>query len=117
MTGGPKTAVILLNLGGPLKEADIAPYLYNFFTDENIIAAPLPLRRLIARWISLTRSRGAARAAYAPLGFRSPLLENTEAQAAALQGVLGAGHRVFIAMRYWHPCAEAAVKEVKAWGA
>jgi ferrochelatase len=102
-----KTAVVLLNLGGPLKRADIRPFLFNFFMDKNIIGAPLPVRWLLAHYISVTRSRGAARTAYKELGYESPLLKNTQAQAQALQALLdrqgAADTKVFVAMRYWRP--------------
>ena len=32
-----KTGIILLNLGGPEKLADVAPFLYNLFSDREII--------------------------------------------------------------------------------
>lgn len=107
-----KLAVVLFNLGGPLQEADIKPFLFNFFMDKNIIGAPFPIRYLIAKYVSITRGRGAARDAYEKLGFRSPLLHNTQAQAQALEEVLGNTFpdvhdmtRVFVSMRYWEPTA------------
>jgi ferrochelatase len=110
-----KTAVVLLNLGGPLAEEDIRPYLFNFFMDKNIIAAPWPVRRFVAEYVSRTRSKGAARDAYKHLGFRSPLLDNTLKQAAALQGVLAekGDVKVFTVMRYWTPFAKDVAKDVK----
>ena len=118
MTGTPKTAVILFNLGGPGKEADIAPFLFSFFRDKNVITLPNPLRYLLAAWIAFSRSRGAARKAYALLGGKSPLLENTRAQARALETLLlkeGRAARVFVVMRHWHPRAGDVVKEVAAY--
>ena len=46
-----KVAVVLMNLGGPLKTDDIKPFLFNFFMDKNIIGAPLPIRWLLAKWV------------------------------------------------------------------
>jgi ferrochelatase len=119
-----KTAVVLLNLGGPSHESAIKPFLFNFFMDPNIIALPQPFRWMIAKWISFKRGNGAAKEAYAPLGGRSPLLENTLDQAAALERALEEKFpdvnddvRVFVCMRYWHPMADAVVREVKAFGA
>lgn len=106
-----KTAIVLLNLGGPSEPAAVKPFLFNFFMDKNIIAAPLPLRYLIAKWVSWKRGNGAAKDAYAPLGGKSPLLDNTLAQARALEEATG--HRVFVCMRYWHPLAAQVVQEVK----
>lgn len=113
-----KLAVVLFNLGGPSEEAAIRPFLFNFFMDKNIITAPLPVRFLIALWISWSRSRGAAKEAYSHLGGKSPLLENTKKQADALEKSLqekGVDARVFISMRYWHPRAAETVKEVAAF--
>jgi protoporphyrin/coproporphyrin ferrochelatase len=113
-----KIAIVLMNLGGPLKEEDIKPFLFNFFMDRNIIGAPLPVRWLLAKWISFSRSRGAAKTSYAALGGKSPLLENTEAQAAALESLLRKTwpqSKVFVTMRYWHPLSEETVGKVKAY--
>jgi ferrochelatase len=110
-----RTAVVLMNLGGPDSPAAIEPFLYNLFSDPAIIGLPrmfrLPLARLIAR-----RRAVVARGIYAHLGGASPLLANTQAQARALEEGLGEGTRCFIAMRYWHPTTAEAVAEVVEWG-
>ncbi len=116
-----RTAIVLLNLGGPDRQESIRPFLYNFFMDKNIIAAPLPIRWMLAQFISLTRSRGAALDSYRELGYRSPLLENTQAQAQALQALLQQHGQVtgevkcFVSMRYWHPLAIETAREVQAF--
>jgi ferrochelatase len=111
-----RRAVVLFNLGGPDSLEAVEPFLANLFRDPAIIALPNPLRFLLAKLIA--RRRGAtARAIYAQMGNASPLLANTEAQAAALGAALGEGHRVFVAMRYWRPFADAAAAQVKQWGA
>lgn len=110
----PETAVVLFNLGGPDGPGSIRPFLFNFFMDRNIIRLPLPLRWLIARAISRRRSRREAAASYGLLGGKSPLLENTRAQAEALEKALGPGYAVVVCMRYWHPMTPAAVREVAA---
>lgn len=110
-----KTAVVLLNLGGPLKQEDIKPFLFNFFMDKNIISAPLPIRYLIAKLISIRRGKGAANSSYSHLGFKSPLLENTQAQAEALEKILKQklnDVKVFVSMRYWHPMADKVAKDI-----
>ncbi|HOO50429.1 MAG TPA: ferrochelatase [Alphaproteobacteria bacterium] len=108
-----KTAVVLLNLGGPDKPESIRPFLINFFMDKNIIKAPYPIRYFISRMIANKRSKNEAGSAYAKLGGKSPLLENTLKQAGAIQGKLGPDFRVFVCMRYWHPMAEEVTKLVK----
>jgi ferrochelatase len=53
------------------------------------------------------------------LGGGSPLLENTMAQASALEASLNDGPadetRCFIAMRYWHPLTAETVRQVAEW--
>jgi ferrochelatase len=111
-----KTAVVLFNLGGPDSLKAVEPFLFNLFSDAAIIGAPQPIRWLIAKLIS--RRRGPiAREIYAKIGGRSPLVPETEAQAAALEQALGPRFRCFIAMRYWHPMTAETVAAVKAWGA
>lgn len=108
-----KTAVILFNLGGPDKPESIRPFLINFFMDKNIIRAPYFVRFFVSRLIAYRRSKKEAGASYAALGGKSPLLDNTNAQADALQAVLGDGYKVFVCMRYWHPMADAVTNAVK----
>ncbi|MDD3021431.1 MAG: ferrochelatase [Alphaproteobacteria bacterium] len=108
-----KTAVILFNLGGPDKPSSIKPFLINFFMDKNIIRAPYPVRYVLSRMIANKRSKNEAGSAYARLGGRSPLLENTMKQAGAIQGELGPDYRVFVCMRYWHPMSDEVVQLVK----
>lgn len=110
-----RRAVILFNLGGPDSPEAIRPFLFNLFNDPAIIAAPTPIRWLIATLIS-SRRAPVAREIYARIGGRSPILAETEAQAEALARRLGEGSRVFIAMRYWRPRAAEAVAAVKAYG-
>jgi len=115
-----RSAVVLLNLGGPDSLDAVRPFLYNLFSDPDIFK--LPLARLtqkpFASLISRRRAPEAARG-YAAIGGKSPLLENTQAQARALQQALdtaGAAIDVHICMRYWHPMAAAVVTELKRRG-
>lgn len=109
-----RLAVILFNLGGPDGPKAVQPFLQNLFSDPAIITAPAPIRWMLARLISRRRAP-VAQEIYAKLGGRSPLLENTEAQAAALQTALGDETKVFVAMRYWHPFVEDVVRSVMNW--
>lgn len=109
-----RIAVVLLNLGGPESPEAVRPFLFNLFSDRAIIGLPQPLRWLVATLIAWRRAP-VARAIYAKIGGASPLLANTEAQARALEAVLGAGFRTFIAMRYWPPRSDAAARAVREW--
>jgi len=109
-----RTAVVLFNLGGPDSSAAVEPFLFNLFHDRAIIDLPQPLRYAAAKWIARRRAP-VTRQIYAQIGNASPLKANTEAQAKALRASLGEGHRVFYAMRHWHPRAIVVAAEVKAW--
>src|SRR5512137_689456 len=98
-----KTAVLLLQMGGPDSIEAVEPFLYNLFSDRDIIKiGPAFLQPFIARMIVRRRAPKSA-ANYRDIGGRSPLRELTEAQASALECALGEGYRCFTAMRYWHP--------------
>ena len=109
-----RTAVVLMNLGGPDSPQAVGPFLRNLFSDSAIIGLPQPLRGLLA-WLIARRRLKVARDIYDHLGGGSPLLANTEAQASALDEQLGSQYRCFIAMRYWHPMTAEAVAAVKTW--
>ena len=114
-----RTAIVLLNLGGPDGPRAVRPFLFNLFNDPAIIAAPGPLRWLLAQAISRRRAP-VARRIYGELGGGSPLLANTEAQARALEAAANAEAgdgevKAFIAMRYWHPMSEETARAVKAY--
>ena len=113
-----RLAVVLFNLGGPDSPDAVGPFLRNLFSDLAILPAPAPVRFLLSRYIA-SRRVAAARAIYEQLGGASPLLEQTEAQARALETALaarGRDARCFIAMRYWHPRAAAALPAVRDYG-
>jgi ferrochelatase len=112
-----KVAVVLFNLGGPDSPDAVAPFLRNLFSDPAILRVPAFLRRMLATFIARRRTP-VARKIYDKIGGRSPILEETQAQASALERALkrsGNDVRCFIAMRYWHPLTEATAGAVKAW--
>jgi ferrochelatase len=109
-----KTAIVLFNLGGPDAPGAVKPFLYNLFNDSAIVRLPSPLRQILARLIARRRAK-TARDIYAKIGGRSPILENTRAQARALEKALETDGEVkcFVAMRYWHPFIAGAAAAVK----
>lgn len=111
-----RVAIVLFNLGGPDRPEAVEPFLFNLFSDKAILAIPQPFRTLLARTLARRRAP-VARLTYERLGGRSPLLENTQAQADALERIAwGEGDlKVFIAMRYWTPRAEQVALAVKDW--
>src|SRR5579864_9509730 len=111
-----KIGVVLFQLGGPDSLEAIEPFLYNLFCDPDIIDFPFAriARQPLAKLISTTRAKKVAQH-YAEIGGRSPILEFTRRQAAALEAELCRDFdaRVSIAMRYWHPMTEAAIAEME----
>src|SRR3546814_6366864 len=94
------------------------PFLFNLFVEPAIIRLPAPLRWLVAKLISRRRAP-VAQAIYHEMGGGSPLLPNTQAQAAALTTALETARigevEVFIAMRYWYPRARETARRVAAY--
>ncbi|MBS0558914.1 MAG: ferrochelatase [Proteobacteria bacterium] len=114
-----RVAVVLFNLGAPDGPAAVRPFLLNLFRDPAILRVPFFVRPFLARIIAGARVKPASEN-YALLGGKSPLLDLTKEQADALEAALnamgdGIEARCFIAMRYWHPFSDAAVREVMAW--
>jgi protoporphyrin/coproporphyrin ferrochelatase len=113
-----RLAVVLFNLGGPDCRDAVEPFLRNLFSDPAIITLPALLRRPLARFVAARRAP-IAREIYAKIGGRSPILEETQAQAQALEQSLarqGVEARAFIAMRCWKPFSDEAARAVTAWG-
>lgn len=114
-----RVGVLLLNLGGPEQLSDVRPFLYNLFSDPEIIRIPFPwLQKPLAWFISTSRSQK-SQENYRQIGGGSPLRRITEEQANALQTNLrgkGLDASVYIGMRYWNPFTEEAIAQIKADG-
>jgi ferrochelatase len=110
-----KLAIVLFNLGGPDSLEAVEPFLRNLFGDPAILSVPSFVRRPLARFIAGRRAP-VAREIYAKIGGKSPILEETLAQAHALELALGEHQtRVFVAMRYWKPFSDEAVRAIVEW--
>ena len=79
-----KKAVILFNLGGPDSLEAVEPFLFNLFNDPAIISLPGILRFPLAKFISKRRTP-IAKAIYEEMGGKSPILEETQTQAEAIE--------------------------------
>ncbi len=111
-----RVGVLLLNLGGPDKLEDVYMFLYNLFSDPDLIRLPLKfLQKPIATLIAATRAP-ISQQNYALIGGKSPLREITEAQADAIALALqhrGQPAKVYVGMRYWNPYTEEALAQIK----
>ena len=111
-----RLGVLLLNLGGPDKLEDVRPFLYNLFSDPELIRLPSPLLQAPLAWLISTLRFKKSQRNYKKIGGYSPLRQITEAQAEALRSQLqlnGHAVNVYIGMRYWHPFSEEAIAQIK----
>jgi protoporphyrin/coproporphyrin ferrochelatase len=111
-----RVGVLLLNLGGPDELRDVRPFLYNLFSDPEIIRLPFSWLQSPLAWLISTLRAKKSQENYRQIGGGSPLRRITEAQAQALQDVLqqkGQDTRIYIGMRYWHPFTEEAIARIK----
>jgi ferrochelatase len=109
-----KTAVIILNLGGPDSLEAIEPFLFNLFSDPDIFKIPIG-QKIFAKIIS-SRRAPKVKDEYKLIGGKSPINEWTEFQRKMLEEKIKK-HKtdisVFTAMRYWNPLTKDVAIKVK----
>ena len=114
----PPLGLVVMNLGGPSSLDDVEPFLERLFGDPDVIQLGWLgfLQPLLARTIAKRRGP-LSRAAYAQIGGRSPIREETTAQAKAVADELtrrGLDVVPVVAMAAWHPFADEAVADLTA---
>ncbi|MEM9088214.1 MAG: ferrochelatase [Cyanobacteria bacterium P01_F01_bin.53] len=112
-----RVGVLLLNLGGPEKQEDVQPFLFNLFSDPEIIRIPFPALQKPLAWFISSRRAKTSQENYQQIGGGSPLRRITDEQGAALKVKLeekGKDAEVYVGMRYWHPFTEEAITRIKA---
>jgi ferrochelatase len=111
-----KIGVVLLNLGGPDSLDAVEPFLFNLFSDPDIIDFPgsFLFRKRLAKLISTRRSPGVIKQ-YEEIGGKSPLKDYTLQQAALLEERLNEHlpAKVYVAMRYWKPFTDEALDAIE----
>jgi len=118
MSSAPKIGVVLFQLGGPDSLDAVEPFLFNLFSDPDIIPIPVVgglLRKPLARYIARKRAPHVAEH-YREIGGHSPIAILTERQSRALAAALRPEFDplVTVAMRYWRPTTEDAVAAIRA---
>ena len=111
-----RVGVLLLNLGGPDRLEDVRPFLFNLFSDPEIIRLPIKGLQKPLAWLISTLRSGKSQENYRQIGGGSPLRKITEAQGEALESKLkevGQDVKIYIGMRYWHPFTEEAIAQVQ----
>ncbi|MDZ8050897.1 MAG: ferrochelatase [Aulosira sp. ZfuVER01] len=107
-----RVGVLLLNLGGPDKLEDVGPFLFNLFSDPEIIRLPFRWLQKPLAWFIASRRTKTSQENYKQIGGGSPLRRITEAQGDALKEQLrdlGQEANIYVGMRYWHPYTEEAI--------
>ncbi len=111
--------IVLLNLGGPDSLEAVEPFLYNLFSDPDIIDFPgsFLFRKRLAKLISSRRAPRVEKQ-YAQIGGKSPLKDHTLRQASLLEAKLNEHlpAKVYVAMRYWNPSTDDALDAIAADG-
>ena len=111
----PRSGVLLFNLGGPETLADVRPFLYNLFSDPDIIRIRSRVLRNSVAWLIAATRQKKSRDLYRQIGGGSPLRRITEEQASALEARLaarGVAARAYVGMRCWKPTIDDAVSAI-----
>ena len=98
-----KRAILLMNMGGPNNLDEVEVFLNNMFNDKRIIGAPKLIRAMIAKLI-VWRRKDEAKANYAHLGGKSPLVGHTQELINKLEASIKDAS-VHMVMRYTPPFA------------
>lgn len=110
-----RLGVLLLNLGGPDRLEDVGPFLYNLFSDPEIIRLPFAWLQKPLAWLISSRRTQKSQENYKQIGGGSPLRRITEAQGEALReqlSALGQEASIYVGMRYWHPYTSEAIARI-----
>jgi ferrochelatase len=111
-----RIGILLFNLGGPERLDQVRPFLYNLFSDPDIIRLPWRGLQAPLAWLIARQRYKLSSGYYKKIGGGSPLRKITEDQASALQAALaaeGIDAGVYVGMRYWDPFIDDALADIK----
>lgn len=111
-----RLGVLLFNLGGPDTLADVRPFLFNLFSDPDIIRLPWRFLQKPLAWLIAAQRHKKSRGYYEKIGGGSPLRKITDDQARALKEELarrGLEATIYVGMRYWDPLIEEALDRIR----
>ncbi|XP_045526649.1 ferrochelatase, mitochondrial [Pieris brassicae] len=115
----PKTAIIMLNMGGPQSVDQVGDYLHRIMTDRDMIQ--LPIQSKLGPWIASRRTEEVKKK-YQEIGGGSPIYRWTDLQGKLLTEALdqmlpeSAPHKHYIAFRYVPPFTDEALQKMEADG-
>lgn len=112
----PKTAILMLNMGGPINTDQVHDYLLGIMTDRDMIQ--LPMQSTLGPWIARRRTAEVQKK-YNEIGGGSPILKWTELQGKLLCEQLDqvspetAPHKNYTGFRYVNPFTEDTLRQIE----
>jgi len=112
----PKTAILMLNMGGPQNTDQVHEYLLRIMTDRDMIQ--LPVQSKLGPWIAQRRTPEVQKK-YQEIGGGSPILKWTQLQGKLLCQQLDkvspetAPHKPYVGFRYVNPLTEDTLAEIE----
>lgn len=112
----PKTAILMLNMGGPQTIDQVGDYLHRIMTDRDMIQ--LPVQSKLGPWIAQRRTPEVQKK-YQEIGGGSPILKWTKLQGELLCKQLNqvspetAPHKPYVGFRYVTPLTEDTLAEIE----
>lgn len=112
----PRTAIVMLNMGGPQNTDQVHDYLHRIMTDRDMIQ--LPVQSKLGPWIAKRRTPEVQKK-YSEIGGGSPILKWTNLQGELMCKQLDdvspetAPHKHYVAFRYVTPLTEDALQQVE----
>ncbi|XP_018320569.1 ferrochelatase, mitochondrial [Agrilus planipennis] len=116
-SSNPKTAIVMLNMGGPQRLDQVPDYLLRIMTDKDMIQFPF-FGDQLGPWIAKRRAPDVAKK-YEEIGGGSPIYKWTQRQGELLCKNLdkllpaGAPYKYYVAFRYVQPFTEDAMKDIE----
>lgn len=114
--GNVKTAILMLNMGGPQTTDQVPEYLLRIMTDRDMIQ--LPVQSKLGPYIARRRSEEVKKK-YGEIGGGSPILKWTQLQGELMCQKLDnlspstAPHKHYVAFRYVNPLTEDTINQIE----
>uniref|UniRef100_A0A0K8TXJ6 Ferrochelatase n=1 Tax=Bactrocera latifrons TaxID=174628 RepID=A0A0K8TXJ6_BACLA len=112
----PKTAILMLNMGGPQHTDQVHDYLLRIMTDRDMIQ--LPVQSRLGPWIAQRRTKEVQKK-YKEIGGGSPILKWTDLQGQLMCNELdrkcpeSAPHKHYVGFRYVNPLTEDTLQHIE----
>ncbi|KAG8035054.1 hypothetical protein G9C98_001544 [Cotesia typhae] len=113
----PKTAILMLNMGGPTKVEQVGDYLLRIMTDRDMMQ--LPIQSKLGPWIAKRRTPEVMKK-YSEIGGGSPILKWSNLQGELMTEELDkispetGPHKHYVAFRYADPLTDVTLQQLEA---